>query len=158
MADVAMDICIDAPIEEKGVRLRPSLRWFSYAAGVSTCTGALLFCYWNQLGAALATVSLIHEFSSDLTMVFLAIYLWGHIRRTWRLRRASAVSWWSGMAAGVAWIVAGATGLYGQFETLRDAPTLWPVHVIGSLVAVVIVCAHAAYGFRSRYMESKGTK
>ena len=135
-----------------------SLRWFACAAAMSACSGTLLYCYARQLGTGHSAMAAVHEVSSDAAMVLLALYLWEHVSRSWRLRRSRAAAWWSGVAAAVAWVAAGASGVYGQFSSLCDATVVWWLHVIGSFAAVVLVCGHAALGFRAQCVMVEGTE
>ena len=132
------------------------LIWFAYTAALSAGSGALLYCYWSQLGAARAVMAVVHEFSGDVAVLLLVVYSWGHLRRTWILRRKRALSWWVGVGAATAWVLAAVTGVFGQLWTLRDSPVLWWLHAVGSFAALVIVCFHAVHGFRTQCLDTKG--
>lgn len=158
MAGTVLDIAPCRPPVSVEVRVIASLRWFAYAASISACSGAVLFCYWNQLGRTRAAVSLLHQISSDATLLLLVVYLVNHLRRVWWQRQTRRVTWWSGIVATAAWVVSGAAGVYGQLLPLRDTSAVWWIHVVGSFGAFVFVCCHAAHGFRAQFLQWKGNR
>jgi len=128
-------------------RITRPLRLFAVAAGLSVCAGTVLICYGRTIGAYREPVEWLHEYSGDLAGAFLLWYLWLHVRRTWPMRRARPVSWWTGITGLTGWAVALVTGVYGQFLPLEGI--WWWTHAAASLVSVVAVLFHSALGYRA---------
>ncbi len=141
--------------EEQSGRLSTSLRWFAWLAAVATTTGTLLFCYEQTLGPARNIVAVCHDISGDAAVVFLAVYLWRHVQKTWRMRRSRSVSWWTGVAGLSVWACASITGVYGQMWALEASPWTWWGHALGSFGAIVLMSVHVAYGYRATLFRSK---
>jgi hypothetical protein len=60
------------------------------------------------------------------------------------------------MAALAAWVVAAATGVWGQFAPLSRDTAAWWLHAIGSAAGVVILGFHSVYGYRRLVGRRKG--
>lgn len=140
-----------------GVVLSRSLRWFAYTSAAAASTGTLLFCYRTTLADFKPAMITAHELTGDAVVLAMGIYLWLHVGRTWRLRRGRAVSWWSGLVGGLCWMVSIVTGVYAQVWGMGESTLLWWVHGLASFVAIVVVCFHAAYGFRASVIQMRGT-
>jgi len=136
-------------------RLSTSLRWFACFAAVATTTGTLLFCYERTLGSARNVVAVCHDISGDAAAVLLAVYLWRHVQKTWRMRRTRSISWWTGVAGLSVWVCASITGVYGQMWALDASPWMWWAHALGSFGAIVLMSVHVAYGYRGTLFRSK---
>ncbi len=140
-----------------GVRLSRSLRWFVYTAAGAASTGTLLFCYRTTLGDFEKAMITAHELTGDAVVLAMGVYLWSHVGRTWQMRRGRSVSWWTGLVGGLCWLVSILTGVYAQTAGMGDSLLLWWVHALGSFVGIVVVCFHAAYGFRASILQNRGT-
>ncbi len=151
-----MDQQADTVASRYGVRMSRSLKWFAYTAAAATSTGTLLFCYGNTLGDFKPIMIEAHELTGDAVVVTLGVYLWYHVGRTWRLRRVRPVSWWTGLAGGLCWVVSIVTGVIAQIFGMGDAVLLWWAHALASLMAIVVVCFHAACGFRAGVVQMRG--
>jgi len=134
----------------RDVRLTRSLQAFAWTAAVCATSGTLLYCYPEALRRVQGPMIIIHDVTGDLAAVLLGVYLVFHLGYAWWMRRMYPISWWSGIAGLAAWIATIITGIYGQFAPLAQGSIFWWIHGIGSLLAVVIVCGHAAYGYRLR--------
>ena len=133
-------------------RITRSLRWFAYMASVCAVTGTFLYCYDVSLAPVRGPMIIAHDVSGDCTVALLGVYLIGHLARTWGLRRARPLSWWTGVVAVAAWAVTAVGGLWGQFAPLERYSPLWWTHAIGSLAAVIVAGGHCAYGFRAKLL------
>lgn len=132
------------------VRFTWSLIAFAWAATVCTATGVLTYCYSRSLGSWRPGLLWAHEISGDAAAILLVWYLTRHLRKTWALRTKRPASWWTGVVGAGGWAAAAATGVWGQFVALEPYGLAWWIHAIGSLIAVVVVCIHAAWGYRAR--------
>lgn len=135
----------------RDVRLTRSLRWFAYSASVCTTTGTLLYCYDESLAVIRSPLIWTHNISGDLALILAGVYLFGHLRRTWRLFSIRPLSWWTGAIAVLCWILIAIGGIWGQFAPLDRYSVLWWTHAVGGIAAVVLTSAHAAYGFRAKF-------
>ena len=140
-----------------GVRMSRSLKWFAYTASAAASTGVLLFCYRTTLGDFTPMMIEAHELTGDAVVIAIAVYLWFHVGRTWRMRRGRPVSWWTGLAGLTCWATSIVTGVYAQMLGMGDAVVLWWVHALTSFIGIVVVCFHAAYGFRASVLQIRGT-
>lgn len=134
----------------RDVRLTRSLRWFAYSASVCATTGSLLYCYDDSLAVIRSPLVWTHDVSGDLALLLLGVYLFDHLKRTWRMLLTRPISWWTGAVAVLCWILIAVGGVWGQFAPLDRYSVLWWTHAAGGVAAVVLVCAHAAYGFRAK--------
>lgn len=132
------------------VRVSWSLRWFAGGAALCAGSGALLYCYAVTLAPWRTYLVWLHDASGDAAVVLLGVYLVQHVQRTWPLRGDRALPWWTGLAAVGAWVIASATGVYGQWVPLERYSLIWWLHSLGSLAAVVLAGFHAVSGFRAR--------
>lgn len=131
-------------------RISWALRWFSLVALVCIASGTMLYCYDETLQRWRDLLVTVHEISGDLTILLLIVYLWVHMKRTWGLLPTRKLSWWSGMVAVAAWLIASATGAWGQAYTLERFTAAWWLHAMASIAGVVIAGYHAAHGFRAK--------
>lgn len=154
-AELALDqeVMVDEIVRDG--RISRALRWFACVALICATSGTLLFCYAHTLARWRELLIWIHEYSGDASAALLGLYLIGHLRRTWRMRRARALSWWTGIGGTAAWVCASVTGIYGQFAELSASAIVWWLHALGSFLAVVVVFFHAAQGFQRLYSNRK---
>lgn len=116
---------------------------------VATITGTIIFCYPTTLGPLQPWMVLFHDVSGDLTIPFGIAYVWVHLKRVWRMKRRTA-SRWSGYFTIGFWLIAAATGVYGQIEPMLSGSALSRVHLVSSIALIVIVCFHGAWGLRPK--------
>lgn len=146
----------DRPVSRPGgnrlqdTRLSFFLFLFAYSAAVCAATGVVIYCYKATWASSRPAIVALHELSGDAAALLLIFYLVQHLRRVWGLRRSRFFSWWTGILGNVSWMFAAATGIWGQFRPMPRYETLWWAHSAFSFMAIVIVCVHAAFGFRAR--------
>ena len=124
-----------------------ALAWLAASVVVATVSGTLVYCYPSTLGALGPWMRLLHELSGDAAIALSGVYLFLHLPCVWGMKRRR-VSRWSGFVVLAVWVIAAATGVYGQLRPLSSGSALWLIHLISSVAAVVIAGFHGAWGFR----------
>lgn len=115
------------------------------AATAATAT----YCYPETLGAIEGPMIFAHDVSGDIALLITGLYLFGHLPRTWKMRRMK-LSRYTGMFVVALWLVAGGTGLYGHFVKLVDHSPIWWVHFVTAMASCIIVCFHGIWAYRPR--------
>lgn len=123
------------------------LAWLAASVVVATLSGTLVYCYPSTLGVVAPGMRLLHELSGDTSIAFSGVYLFLHLPRVWGMKRRR-VSRWSGYVVLAVWVIAAATGVYGQLRPLSPGSALWLIHLTTSVAAVVIAGFHGTWGFR----------
>ncbi len=94
-------------------------------------------------------MALIHELSGDAAILLTALYLWNHLSRTWRMKKAT-ISRWTGLCVvGLASLCA-LTGVYGQVTELERGSALWFLHFVSSVAIILGACFHGLWAYRPR--------
>ncbi len=120
-------------------------------AFIATVTGTFIYAYPNTLQSVRSAMIVVHDLSGDLLVVAGVWYLWIHLARTWRMKKRH-LSRWSGYVAVLLWIVAAATGVFGQLVAMPSGSTPSTLHAISGIALLVLGCFHGAYGLR-RYFR-----
>ncbi len=118
---------------------------------IATTTGTFIYCYPDTMKVVFDGMVVVHDLSGDLALVVGGWYLWIHLKRTWRMWRR-VLQRWSGYVAVLVWIVAAATGIYGQLVPMPSGSTMSTIHIVSAVALVASGCFHAAYGLR-RYFK-----
>ena len=121
----------------------------SIFASIATVTGTFTYAYPETLKAIRAPLIVVHDISGDLSLVAAVVYLWIHLKRTWKLGKL-ALSWWTGLSTATLLSMVGATGIYGQIVEMPWGS--WPatMHIVGGIAVIALACFHGAYGLRRR--------
>jgi hypothetical protein len=138
---------VSASAEEVSTRRR--LIAISTLGMIATITGVSLFSYPITFEALRRGLVVVHDASGDLLLGGGVLYLFAHLRRTWRMKRLK-VSRYTGFVAVASWIIAGSTGIYGQLFPMVSRSTISWIHAIASLALIVLACFHGAWGFFRR--------
>jgi hypothetical protein len=135
---------------------RRYLSLLAVCIGVAVVTGTFLLCYPTTMASLNPALVVLHDVSGDAAVLVSGLYLMVHLPRTWSMKRR-AISRWSGFAALAVWIVAAATGVWGQVQDLSAVAALWWAHLISSLATVIIGCFHGVWGYRPRPSINPGS-
>lgn len=112
-------------------------------------TGTFTYAYPETLAPIRDELVLVHDVAGDAMLLSGVVYLAIHLRRTLRLNKL-ALSWWTGLAVVMVFVVAGATGIFGQLRALSPGTTLYWAHIVSSIALVAGACFHGANGLRRR--------
>lgn len=129
---------------------RKALIAASIFASIATVTGTFLYCYPSTMKVVRDAMVLTHDVSGDLTIAAAVVYLWLHLKRTWRMWRFK-LSRRSGYVAVAAWLTSGATGVYGQLTPMPAESPIGLVHMFSSVIAIVLASAHAYMGLKRHF-------
>ena len=121
----------------------------STVASLATVTGTFIYSYPETLASVRQAMIWLHDIAGDLMVVAGAIYLWIHLKRTWRMRKLG-LSWWTGIVTIAVFVVVAATGIYGQVEPMPSGSTLSTLHSVSTIALLALACFHGGYGLRRR--------
>lgn len=116
---------------------------------VATCTAAVTYAYRTTLAAIQGAMALTHEISGDLAIVLSGLYLFNHLGKTWRMKRAK-VSRYTGIGVVALWSITALSGVYGQVWPLERGSLLWFLHFFTSVAIILGACFHGLWAYRPR--------
>ena len=116
---------------------------------IAACTATGTYAYPVTLEAIQGGMVFVHDASGDIAIVVSILYLYNHLSRTWRMKKAY-VSRYTGIAVVTLWTVAAVTGIYGHFYPLDDRTPMWWAHFVTSVAVVLGVIFHGLWAYRPK--------
>jgi hypothetical protein len=144
---------MSTPLEIRERRARQYLITLAVMASIGAVTATGLYSYPETLAAIERPMVWLHDISGDIAILVTGLYLFNHLQRTWRMKKAK-LSRYSGIFVVGIWCVGGATGIYGQFAPLVESSWPWRLHFVTCLASIIIVCFHGAWAYRPRKRAS----
>jgi MFS family permease len=116
---------------------------------LAACTATATYSYPETFGPWMRGLIIAHDAIGDIAIVVSLLYITNHLKKTWKMRRAT-VSRYTGLVVVGMWVITSLTGIYGHFYDLTDGSLLWQLHFVTSVAIIVLACFHGVWAYRPR--------